>query len=339
VLDISNKPARKALIARVILLIAVASVLPLMIKSHYYLSILVVVGNYALATVGLNLVIGYTGQISFGHAAFYGLGAYTSAVLTTKYAVSPWVALALAAIIAGVAALIIGIPTLKLKGHFLALGTLGFAEIVNIALVEGSAVTGGPSGISGIPYFKLGPILFDNDMSFYYLTWFFVFIGFWLAYNLVNSRAGRALRAIKGSEVAAQSLGIDVARRKLQVFVLCAVYGGVAGSLYAHYVTFISPANFGVMTSVLFVVMAVTGGIVSILGALIGAALLTVLTEILRGVIPALLPQAGGEVEIIAYGFILLLVLIFMPNGVVAGISGLSRRIMRKRVIGPTAEG
>lgn len=324
-MNISNKSISKAKIARTIIFIVMAAALPLVVRSHYYLSILVMIGNYALATVGLNLLIGYTGQISFGHAAFYGLGAYTSAILTTQYHVSPWLALVLGAFVAGVAALIIGVPTLKLKGHFLALGTIGFAEIINIVLIEWGTVTKGPSGIPGIPYFKLGPVVFDNDISYYYLTLFFVLVGFLLAYNLVHSRAGRALRAIKGSEIAAQSLGINVARRKLEVFILCAVFGGIAGSLYAHYVTFISPANFNVMTSILFVVMAVTGGIESIWGALIGATLITGLTELLRGLVPMMLPDAGGEIEIIAYGVILITVLIFMPNGIAAGMARLSK--------------
>ena len=326
----SKDTVRTARIARIIILIGVAVALPLVVTSHYYLSILVLIGNYALATIGLNLVVGYTGQISFGHAAFYGLGAYTSAILTTQYSLSPWVALILGAVVSGLAALLIGIPTLKLKGHFLALGTLGFAEIVNVVLVEWGTLTKGPSGIPGIPYFKLGSIIFDNDVSYYYLTLFFIIVAFVLSYNLVHSRAGRALRAIKGSEVAAQSLGIDIARRKLQVFVLCAVFGGVAGSLYAHYVTYISPANFGVMTSVLFVVMAVTGGVESIWGALIGAALITGLSELLRGLVPKILPNAGGEIEIIAYGFILIVVLIFSPDGIFSSFSKLSRWVQRK---------
>lgn len=315
----------------IVAFMVVMALLPTVVKSGYYLGVLIVIGLYTLVTVGLCLLMGYAGQISFGHGAFYGLGAYASGLLTAKLGLSPWIGIVAGGVVAGSVALLIGGPTLKLKHHFLALATLGFGIIVYIFMIELVDLTGGPSGLLGIPKLRLGSFVFNSDARFYYLVWFFAFLGLLVSSNLVHSRIGRALRAIKGSEVAAESMGIHAARHKLEVFTLSAVYAGVAGALYAHYVQFISPSPFSIMISIMFVVMTVVGGMESIWGSVFGAGLITILGQVLRSLVSAVIPRAGGQYEVILFGLILILVLIFMPEGLTVGLYRIYQGIKTSR--------
>lgn len=316
-----KKRLRHFLIALFTLLIFV---LPFIVTNNYYLSVLVIIGINTTVVVGLCLLMGYAGQISLGHAAFYGLGAYASGILTSTYAISPWVALIAGAVGTGLLAYVMGIPIFRLKEHYLALATLGLGLIIHIIFVEEVELTGGPSGLSkGIPYLALGNFVFNSDFKYYFLVWAIALVAIILANNVVHSRIGRALRSIHGSEFAAQSLGVDTDKFKLQVFALSAVYASIAGSLYAHYITFISPSPFGLMTSVQFVVMAVVGGLSSIWGPIFGVAAVTVLTEALKSFMHAFFPLAGGEHEIVVFGIILVLIMIFMPEGLTSGLKNI----------------
>lgn len=295
--------------------------LPLVVNNNYYLSVLVIIGIHTTIVVGLCLLMGYAGQISLGHAAFYGLGAYTSGVLTTSTDLSPWLAMLIGAAGTGIIAYVIGIPIFKLKGHYLSLATLGLGLIIHVILVEEVELTGGPSGLSkGIPYLSIGSLVLNNDFKYYFLVWIVALMAIIIANNIVNSRVGRALRSIHGSEFAAQSLGVNTGKFKLQVFTLSAVYASLAGSLYAHYITFISPSTFGLMTSIQFVVMAVVGGLASIWGPIFGVTGIVILTEVLKTVVPELMPNAGGEYEIVVYGLILVVIMIFLPEGLTSGL-------------------
>jgi len=296
-------------------LVGLLAVLPMLVTDDYYLSIMVVIGVNTLVVIGLGLLMGFAGQISLGHAAFYGLGAYGSAILTTRYGLNPWLGIVAAAVITSMVAYIIGRPTLRLKEHYLALATLGFGIVIHIAFNEGGEFTGGPSGLMGIPSLSIGGFQLDTDFKFYYLVWAVVVLGMIISYNLVHSRIGRALKAIHGSEVAAEAMGIDTAKYKLQIFVVSAVFASVAGSLYAHYVTFISPSPFGFNGSVEMVLMAVAGGLASVWGPVMGSGLIISLVEVLREVVPRFYPAAGGEFEIIVFGLILVVVMIFLPDG------------------------
>ena len=284
---------------------------PLVINNPYYLNVVNIIGLNTLIVVGLNLLIGYAGQISLGHAAFYGLGAYLSGILTVSYHFSPWTAMGLALMVTGLLALLIGIPTLKLHGHYLVMATLGFNIIVNIIMIQWDQVTGGPSGFPGIPNLKIGALVFDSDQKMYYLIWFFTFMGITLALNLVQSRVGRALRALHGSEVAAGSLGVKTEAYKVKVFVLSALYASLAGSLYAHYLTFISPKTFDIFFSVELVTMVIVGGMGSIWGTLFGTFFITPLPVMLH---------FFDEYKDIFYGLILVFILIFLPEGVVVAL-------------------
>ena len=298
---------------------------PAMIKGGYLLNVLVFVGINTMLAVALNLLLGFAGQISLGQAAFYGLGAYISGVLTVTHGWNPWLALAAAAAAVGMLAFVIGFPILKLKGHYLAMATLGFGIIIYIVFNEFVDVTGGPSGFSGVPGMSVGTLYFDSDLKSYYLIWGMALLVMLLAVNLAQSRIGRALRAIHDSEVAAQVLGVNARLLKVQVFTCSAVISSIAGSLYAHTVTFISPSTFGFHFSVELVTMVIIGGLGSIYGSCLGAALLTLLPEFLR---------TFQDYDIVVYGLLLIVMTMFMPGGLVQGGAVLWRVLRRLRLGG-----
>ena len=296
-----------------IFLIFAAAVLlaPLFLKGNYLLNVFVFVGINTMLAIALNLLLGYAGQISLGHAAFFGLGAYISGIITTRFPVDPFLVIILAAVCAGALAFVIGFPILKLKGHYLAMATLGFGIIMYIIFNETVGLTGGPSGLSGIPNLHIGSLIFDNDLNNYYLVWIFTLIVMLLSINLSQSRIGRALRAIHDSEVAARVMGVNAQILKVQIFTVSAVISAIAGSLYAHIMTFISPASFGFNFSVELLTMVVIGGLGSIYGSFLGAAILTMLPEFLR---------VFQDFDIIIYGLMLILMTMFMPGGLISGI-------------------
>jgi branched-chain amino acid transport system permease protein len=201
-------------------------------------------GIYCLITIGLSLLMGYTGQISLGQAAFYGIGAYISAVLTATYGFNPWLCMVIGMIVAAGVAVLVGVPSLKLRGHYLAMATLAFGIIVYIVFNEEVEWTGGPDGMSGIPGLSVFGFAFDSTLKYYYLVWFFVIAVFIFTINVIQSRTGRALRAIHASAAASNAMGVDVSSFKILVFVYSAILASLAGSLYAHYLNFINPSTF-----------------------------------------------------------------------------------------------
>jgi len=287
-------------------------VLPLFVESKYYFIVLNVIGLNTIVVVGLNLLIGFAGQISLGHAAFYGLGSYFSGILTVNYGFPLWPAMVVGMMATGAVAYLIGYPSLKLRGHYLVMATLGFGIIINILMGELEQFTGGHDGLMGIPPLAIGGWVFDNDLKNFYLIWSFVFLCMVAARNLLNSRVGRALRAISGSEVAANSLGVNTADYKVKIFVLSAMFASISGSLYAHYITFISPSSYDFYYSIQVVTMVIVGGMGSLWGSLLGAGVLTCISEALH---------IAKQYHIIAYGVFLCLVLVFLPEGVLMGIT------------------
>jgi branched-chain amino acid transport system permease protein len=291
------------------------------IDSPYYLQTLTFIGINTLLALGLNMLMGYAGQISLGHGAFYGIGAYGTAILTVHWHLSPWLALPITITAVVLVAAIVGIPTLKLSGYYLGMGTLGFGMIVNILFREWSSVTGGASGFVGIPVLELGPISFASAKNYFYLVWGFVILSFIICHRIIHSRMGRALRAIHDGEKAAAAVGVDTSRLKLQVFVLSAVFSALAGFLYAHMVFFISPESFSFIASIRIVTMVVIGGMASVWGSLLGASVLTLLPEWLH---------AFSEFEMVIYGLILMLIMIFLPKGLTRGLLDMYERAGKK---------
>ena len=301
---------------------AVVLLFPVVARSAHLRSIGVFIAIHTIAAVGLCLLAGYAGQISLGQAGFYGMGAYVSAILTTRTGISPWAAMLLGMVLTGVVAYGVGLPIFRLRGHYLAMATLALGIIIYLGFVEFRDLTGGPSGLPGVPRLRLGPWTLTRDVHYFYVAWAMAFGVLLVSRNIVRSRVGRALRAIHGSEVAAEMVGVDTARYKLQVFVVSAVYASLAGSLYAHYLSLVSPTPFGFIASVELLVMAAVGGMASIWGAPLGAAAVTFLAEGIRALMPRLLSYASGEHEVVAYGALLVLIMIFMPQG----LAGLARR-------------
>jgi branched-chain amino acid transport system permease protein len=307
------------------------SLAPLQLTNPFTLGILNLIGVFVIVVLGLNLFTGYAGQISLGHAAFFGLGAYGSAVLTATYQFPPWPTMLLVAAAVALMALVIGVPTLRLHGHYLAMATLGFNYAVHIIFVQWDEVTGGPSGLSGIPPLSVGGISFNTDLKFHYLVWTFSLIALTLCLNLVRTGVGRGLAALAQDEVAATCLGVDVRRDKVRVFVLSAVFASVAGSLYAHYFGHVNPDAFSIFKSLDLVIMVVVGGLGSIWGTLFGVTFVVIL--------PYFLEPLENYFDII-HGLILVLILMFLPQGFVTGlwdqlrISLARRRLAREAVRG-----
>jgi branched-chain amino acid transport system permease protein len=296
--------------------------LPLALGNNYYLMALNIAALNVVIVIGLNLLMGYAGQISLGHAAFFGLGAYLSAILTTTYGFPAWPTILVAmAITAGIACTI-GIPTLKLEGHYLVMATLGFNVIVYIVMIQLGAVTGGPSGFAGIPRLRIGGFAFDSDRRIYYLFWIVSIIVLALSLNLIRSRAGRAMAALSHNEIAARCTGIDTETYKVKIFVVSAAMASLAGSLHAHYISFISPGSFSIFFSLQAVTMVLVGGMGSLWGSVFGAILLTLLPEILHSV---------KEYNVLVYGFILMAVLMFFPNGLFPAIRSFGDMAIRKK--------
>ena len=305
------------------------AVVPLATDSTYYLTVGNFIGIYAIVAIGLALLLGYAGQVSMAQAAFFGIGAYTSAVLTTLTGLSPWLALLLGAMLAAGLAGIIGIPLLKLEGHVLAVATMALSIVIYTLFVEWDKLTGGFDGIGGIPGLSLFGFALGSDAHYYYLIWIIVLLTFVFSNNIVHSRVGRALRSIHrfsgGSEMAAESLGVSPTKYKVQIFMLSAAYASVAGSLYAHWIGFINPEPFGVFISILMLIMITIGGMGSLWGAVIVSAVIVLSGEFFRDVLPKLIPGAAGEMEFIAYGMIVVLILLFMPQGLVSAPALLKR--------------
>lgn len=299
------------------ILVGVVALLPLVLPNAFYFDVAIRIAINAVLAVALNLLIGYCGQISLGHAGFFGLGAYGSAILTSQYDWKAPAAMATAAAITGLVAWVVARAILRLKGHYLAMATLGLGVIVTIVLTNEAAFTGGPDGMAVGDFTVLGFRLYGERV------WYWVFGGLLiaavvLAGNLVESPAGRALRALHGSEVAARVVGVDTAAFKARVFVLSAVVAAVMGSLTAHYLGFITPGVASFHKSVELVTMVVVGGMASIWGSVVGAALMSLL--------PDLLARFEGF-ETVTVGLILVVTMIFLPRGIVPSIAArLTRR-------------
>ncbi|MDO8691509.1 MAG: branched-chain amino acid ABC transporter permease, partial [Dehalococcoidia bacterium] len=322
---------------------------PQLVSSPYLLSIFIFVGIFAIVAMGLCLLMGYAGQISMGQAAFYAVGAYTSGVLTATYKWDPWIAMVAAVLLTGLVAVATGTALLRFQGHVLAVATLALTSIVYIILVQMDKVTGGLSpGLPNVPHLSIAGFKLTTDGHYFYLTWAAVLVLLLLASNIVNSRVGRALRSFHhfygGSEEAAQSAGVNPTRYKIQVFALSAMYASVAGSLYAHYISFLNPTPFNIFMSLQLLVMVILGGLRSLWGAILGALTVVALGEALREVVPKFMPGAYGEYQIVAYGLVMILILLVLPEGLVqaprAIASGFGRLVSRRSGISePGAHG
>ena len=303
----------------VVAIVAIVLLLPWVVPSSFHLRIAALVFIFALAVLGLNLLMGFAGQVSLGHAGFFGIGAYAVAIGPTHLGIPAWAALLIGAALAGLIAFVIGRPILKLKGHYLAVATLGMGLLIGMVFTNEARWTGGPDGMP-VPRLVLFGWTARGTWTWYWISGVTLALGALLAVNLIESPTGRAFRAIHDSETAASVLGIDVARYKLIVFVLSAVYAAVAGAYLALFDGLVTPATAGFLRSIEFVTMAVLGGLGSILGSVVGAAVLVVLPQVLT---------VFHDYETIALGTIMIVFMIFLRAGVVPSLATLiARRLL-----------
>lgn len=272
-----------------------------------YVAALIMAATYTVIASGLNLFMGHTGQISFGHNAFAAIGGYVSAILATTLGLPPVLTVAIAAVIAAAVAVVVGYPTLRLRGHYLAMATLALGLIASEVATQWKSVTKGLFGISAIPPLGIGPWTLATDFQFYVAYWIIAGIAIWIVYRIEDSRLGSAFRAIAANEDAAQALGINVPGFKLLAFVISAVFASIGGSMFAHYVTYISPEVFGLYMVILLFTMVFVGGVGTTLGPLFGAVIVELFPELLR---------QFHETREILYALVLLLILLFAPRGV-----------------------
>jgi branched-chain amino acid transport system permease protein len=281
---------------------------------EYLLHILVITGIYIILTLSLNLLVGYTGLAALGHAAFSCVGAYASALLALNYGLSPLFGLLIGAVAAAVLGAFIGIPSLRLKGDYLALATFGFGVIVYSVAKNWVSVTRGPMGLPGIPAFSIFGFQLSDVWQYLVLVAVFVFITYFVINRIVSSPFGRVLRGIREDEIAALAMGKNINRYKIIVFIVGAFFAGIAGSLYAHYITFIDPSSFTVMESITILLMVVFGGMGSLSGSFVGAAVLVIFPELLRFL--GMPSSVAAPLRQMLYGLLLIVLMLKRPQGI-----------------------
>ena len=281
---------------------------------EYILHILIISGIYIILTLSLNLIVGFTGLAALGHAAFSCIGAYTSSLLALNLGVSPWIGLFMGAFLAALSGIVIGYPAVRLKGDYLALATFGLGVIVYSIAKNWISLTRGPMGLPGIPGFSVFGFQLSAIWSYLLLVLIFVVITIVVINRIVNSPFGRILRSIREDEIASQAMGKNVNKYKLLVFIIGAFFAAIAGSLYAHYITFIDPSSFTVMESITILLMVIFGGMGSIRGSVVGAVVLVVFPEMLRFLgFPS---SIAAPMRQMIYGLLLVILMIKRPQGI-----------------------
>ncbi len=281
---------------------------------EYLLHILVITGIYVILTLSLNLIVGYTGLPALGHAAFFAMGAYASSLLALNQGLSPWVGLPVGAVCAALLGVVIAVPALRLKGDYLALATFGAGVIVYSIAKNWVSLTRGPMGLPGIPGFSVFGFELSEIWAYLILVTLFVILAYFVIGRVVNSPFGRILRGIREDEIATQAMGKDINRHKVLVFVIGAFFAGIAGSLYAHYITFIDPSSFTVMESITILLMVVFGGMGSLGGSFVGAATLVIFPELLRFL--GMPSSVAAPLRQMIYGLLMVILMLRRPQGI-----------------------
>jgi len=303
---------------------------------NFIFVILIYTGIYAIAALGLNLIVGYTGLLSLCQAGFIAIGAYTTAILMKTYHMGFWETMIISGLIAAMFGLIIGMPTLRLRGDYLAIATLGFGEIVKNVIMNWDSVTEGPMGINSIP----GPNLFGVVLSssvdqhkpiWVLLIWGIVALTYYLIRKLIRSRVGRALEAIREDEIAASSMGINIAKYKIVVFIAGASLGGIAGSLYAGYTQSVAPLTFDFMMSIMILCIVVLGGLGNSFATITGAVIITFASELPR--LTGISHQIPPQLNQVLFGCILVFMMIYRPQGIIGRIKLNYAKILKEEIL------
>ncbi len=288
--------------------------------TYYWLTLMIFMCIFVINTLGLHILLGLAGQISLGHSAFMGVGAYTSAILTAKAGIPFLVALPLSGIVTGLVGLIFGFPSVRVKGFYLALVTLG-AQFILVYVFEHLEITGGTNGMT-CPFASIGPLVLDTPAKIYWLTMAVTGVMIFFTLNLTRTRVGRALIAVRDNDLAAEVLGVDVVYYKLLAFFIGCFFTGIAGSLWAHYLTSVHPDQFPLYNSILYLGAIIVGGIGTLFGAITGAIVMRGFDEAIRIATPALadlFPTLGANIAPavgpMVYGLVIMIFLIFEPRG------------------------
>lgn len=288
-------------------------VFPFVAKSQYQVYILNLCGIYILLSLGMNIAMGYAGQFNLAMGALWGVGAYTAGILNTKLGWPFWVNLPAAMLVAGLVGAFVGLPSLKVRAHYLSIVTIGLGEVINLILVNEEKLTGGAIGIPKIQMPVFFGIPIDSNEKYYYLILVIVILGFLLARQIVSGRVGRSFRAIRDDNLTAQAMGVNTSGYKILAFFISAVFAGAAGALFAHLNTYISPDIFDFRSTIFIMTMTMTGGMGNLVGSVIGGFLLPILQEMLRAV---------QNWQLVGYGLIIMLVVLFVPGGIMQIITG-----------------
>ena len=299
-----------AILTIIALLMAIA--FPIIFNKQYFITVGISCIYFSVLTLSLNLITGYMGITSLGHAAFFGVGAYTAAILSTRLGLGFIWNFIFASLFAAIFGVLLGIPTLRIKGRYLAIVTLGFCEVMRIIELNWMSLTRGPQGISGIPKMDLFGYIFSKPIHKYYVALILLIFTIFIVKSIMNSRIGRAISAIRDDEIAADAMGINVFKYKIMVFSISSALAGLAGAYYAHFMGFIDPNAFNFDQSILILSMTIMGGMASIPGSIFGASVLCVLPEVLRSV---------ADYRQIVYGLILAIMVVWKPSGFLGGIN------------------
>ncbi len=321
---VTDQATRKRFGAKTALLGAAGCVLllfPLVAPNAYQVHIINTAGIYILISLGLNIAMGFAGQYNLAMGPLWGVGAYTAALLNTRLGIPLWLNLPASMVAAGLVGGIVGLPSMKVRSHYLAIVTIGLGEVINIVLVNAQGLTGGPDGISRIRMPTLFGFPLDSDKRYYYVILLAVVVGFLFARRILRHRVGRSFRAIRDDYQAAKAMGVNTAYYQILAFVVSAVYAGAAGALYAHLDTYISPDIFDFNSSLFILTMTLVGGMGSLVGSIVGALALPILQEYLRVI---------KNWQLVGYGVAIMVVVLFVPGGTME----LVRRFRSSRLAG-----
>lgn len=303
--------AKRQKLAQLVVL-ALAVIFPFVTSNPYIIRLAILSGIFIILSLSLNLLTGFAGQISLGHIAFYGIGAYTAAILSKNFGVNFILCMLAAMLISGLFGLLLGLPTLKLGGYYLAIVTMGFAEIVRLVELNWIELTNGPLGILNIPKPELFGIKLSSPKAYYFICLILVLLTLFVIKNILNSRIGFALGTVRGDDNASKFMGVNVFRYKIMAFIISAAIAGMSGAFFAQYVTFVDPTSFAADQSTLVLIMIIFGGIGSLPGSIIGAVVLTIIPELLRGL---------AEYRMLIYGVVLVFMMLVRPEGLLGKVN------------------
>ncbi len=289
--------------------------LPFLFKGDYFVSVMILVAIYAILAMGMGLLMGQAGLFSLAHPVWFGLGAYISGILAVRGLLPAWATLFAAALGVGCVSYLVGTPVLRLRSYYLACCTLAILLIFQIIAGQLPDLTGGHEGLLGIPSLSVFGFKFKTDLHFYFLSWALCLSCYWFLHNLLNSQFGRAIRSFNDSETASASMGVNIARYKMYIFVLTAVMAGLAGSVFCFYLRLAIPSSFDFPLLVQLMMMIVIGGIQDLHGPLIGSFAVIWLGEFIKVHLASVFPIMTSEVEAVFFGVVIVVMLIFMPDG------------------------